>query len=266
MNGESAINTVVLTIAGSDTSAGAGIQQDLKTITAMGSYGVTAITALTAQNTVGVQRVLPVDADMLKSQLDSLRSDIRIDAIKIGMLPNKECAQVVTDFLSTTHCPVVCDPVMVSSSGTPLMDDACIAFMTSQLFPRCTLVTPNLPESQRLTSMPQCDDVDHMGTSLMRLATTAWLIKGGHSDASAVTDTLFLPDGSVRRYTSPRITSLNTHGTGCTLSSAIATALAQGMTLTDAVATAKRIIAQAISDARTLRIGHGHGPLWVKGQ
>ena len=137
----------VLTIAGSDTSAGAGIQQDLKTITAMGLYGLTVPTALTAQNTLGVQRVMPVPQDMLRAQIDSIFDDIRVDAVKIGMIPDLDSARVVTEALRGKDLPVVYDPVMISTSGHPLMREDCLEYVIGELFPLCTVVTPNLPET-----------------------------------------------------------------------------------------------------------------------
>ena len=138
---------VILTIAGSDSSAGAGIQQDLKTVTAMGHYCATVITAITAQNTMGVQQVMPVPSEMLRSQLVSVLDDMPVAAVKTGMIPDKECAEVIVEMLRTVSCPIVCDPVMVSTSGTQLMDDGCVEYIQQQLFPLCTLVTPNIPEA-----------------------------------------------------------------------------------------------------------------------
>ncbi len=262
---------VVLTIAGSDTSAGAGIQQDLKTVSAMGHYAVTVPTALTAQNTMGVQRVMPVPTDMLRAQLDSIYSDIRLDGIKIGMLPNTDTARLVVEYIkkwreTNSALPVVVDPVMVSTSGTPLMADDCIEYVQTNLFPLCTLITPNIPEALRLLGAPTAEaDTAHLGLMLAKRYATAVLLKGGHAEGNDSVDTLCLPDGTQHRYTSQRISTRNLHGTGCTLSSALATALATGLPLPTAVARAKETIQQAILGGRHLHIGNGNGPLFFAG-
>lgn len=262
---------VVLTIAGSDTSAGAGIQQDMKTVSAMDHYAVTVPTALTAQNTMGVQRVMPVPPDMLRDQLESIRTDIRVDAIKIGMIPNCEAARIIVEYIRMwkTECPelpVVCDPVMVSTSGTPLMTDDCITYVQEHLFPLCTLVTPNIPEAKRLGYAGNAEGLCSKGKSTrkQRLQSFAILLKGGHAAGSDSVDTLYLPDGTQHSFSAPRIETHNLHGTGCTLSSAIATALATGKALPEAVAEAKKVIQCGILGGRDLRIGNGNGPLFVK--
>lgn len=253
----------ILTIAGSDTSAGAGIQQDLKTITALGHYAVTVPTALTAQNTVGVQRVMAVPDDMLRAQLDSVLSDISVAAVKIGMIPNGESARVITAAVSQLRVPVVCDPVMLSTSGTQLMADECIDYIMQTLFPLCTLVTPNLPEALRLSGLPAGSDAEAMGRRLVSMCGTAFLLKGGHAEGRLMRDILYCPDGERHEYCSPRIDSPNLHGTGCTLSSAVAALLAEGRSLPEAVAGAKALIDKGIAGGRALRIGRGNGPLWL---
>lgn len=253
----------ILTIAGSDTSAGAGIQQDLKTITALGHYAVTVPTALTAQNTVGVQRVMAVPDDMLRAQLDSVLSDISVAAVKIGMIPNGESARVITATVSQLRVPVVCDPVMLSTSGTQLMADECIDYIMQTLFPLCTLVTPNLPEALRLSGLPAGSDAEAMGRRLVSMCGTAFLLKGGHAEGRLMRDILYCPDGERHEYCSPRIDSPNLHGTGCTLSSAVAALLAEGRSLPEAVAGAKALIDKGIAGGRALRIGRGNGPLWL---
>lgn len=253
----------ILTIAGSDTSAGAGIQQDLKTITALGHYAVTVPTALTAQNTVGVQRVMAVPDDMLRAQLDSVLSDISVAAVKIGMIPNGESARIITAAVSQLSVPVVCDPVMLSTSGTQLMADECIDYIMQTLFPRCTLVTPNLPEALRLSALPAGSDAEAMGRRLVSMCGTAFLLKGGHAEGRLMRDILYCPDGERHEYCSPRIDSPNLHGTGCTLSSAVAALLAEGRSLPEAVAGAKALIDKGIAGGRALRIGRGNGPLWL---
>lgn len=253
----------ILTIAGSDTSAGAGIQQDLKTITALGHYAVTVPTALTAQNTVGVQRVMAVPDDMLRAQLDSVLSDISVAAVKIGMIPNAQSARVITATVSQLRVPVVCDPVMLSTSGTQLMADECIDYIMQTLFPLCTLITPNLPEALRLSGLPAGSDAEAMGRRLVSMCGTAFLLKGGHAEGRLMRDILYCPDGERHEYCSPRIDSPNLHGTGCTLSSAVAALLAEGRSLPEALAGAKALIDKGIAGGRALRIGRGNGPLWL---
>lgn len=252
----------ILTIAGSDTCAGAGIQQDLKTVTALGHYAVTVTTALTAQNTLGVRKVMPVPADMLQAQLDAVLEDIGVAAVKTGMIPDAQCARVVVDTLKGLDVPVVCDPVMISTSGTQLMSDECIDIIRNELFPVCTLVTPNIPEAARLVGLPDAP-IDDMGRMLVERYGTAFLLKGGHADGAMMTDRLYSADGAVREYTSPRIATSNLHGTGCTLSSAVAALLAEGRSLSEAVRGAKALIDKGIKQGRSLRIGRGNGPLWL---
>lgn len=235
----------ILTIAGSDSCGGAGIQQDLRTITSLHQYGATAITALTSQNTLGVQAVMPVPADVLASQLRSVLSDLHVDAVKIGMVPNKDCAHVIVEAIRGMRCPIVYDPVMVSTSGTALMDPECTDYVCQNLFPLCTLITPNLPEHSIVAP--------HIHT--------AYLLKGGHAEGSLMTDTLFLADGTTLSFTSPRINSSNLHGTGCCLSSAIATYLACGFSLPEAVKKGKDVVTRAIERAKDTSIGKGNGPV-----
>lgn len=241
---------VVLTIAGSDSSAGAGIQQDLKTITAHGCYGATVITSITSQNTLGVQAALAVPAGAVASQISAVLSDLEPAAIKIGMIPNKAVAEAIVDelkpYLLQHRVPVVYDPVMVSTSGFDLMQPDAIQYITTQLFPLCTLITPNLPEAKRLG-----DSLSH----------NAYLLKGGHAEGDVMTDVLHLPDGTQTEYSTPRITTRNLHGTGCTLSSAIASQLALGCNLQEAVSRAKAFVTAAIRRSVNISIGHKNGPL-----
>lgn len=239
---------IVLTIAGSDTSAGAGIQQDLKTITACRCYGATVITAVTSQNTLGVQGVMPIPKDVVKQQIRSVISDLDVKAIKIGMIPNRDVAEAIVEEIVATHhpAPIILDPVMLSTSGTRLMAEECIDYIRRELIPHCLLVTPNIPESSILPPPYP----------------TNFLVKGGHGEGDDMTDTLIMTDGTKHRFTSQRITTHNLHGTGCTLSSAIASGIARGLSLPDAVAFAKDFITQAIARGKNLRIGHGNGPLW----
>ena len=221
---------IVLTIAGSDPSGGAGIQQDLKTITACGCYGATVITSITSQNTLGVQSAMAVPADVVASQLQSVLSDLQPAAIKIGMIPDSDVAAAIVH----------------ATSGYALMAPDAIDYIAQHLFPLCTLITPNLPEADRI-------DVHSLSA--------AYLIKGGHADSNMMTDILYMPDGTTYEYTTPKIRSRNLHGTGCTLSSAIASYLALGHTLPDAVAQAKDYITSAILRSVDIHIGHGNGPL-----
>lgn len=243
---------VVLTIAGSDSSAGAGIQQDLKTITALGCYGATVITSLTSQNTLGVQSAMTVPPAVVASQMSAVLTDLEPAAIKIGMLPDKAVAeaivQVLTDYLQEHTVPLVYDPVMISSSGYMLMQPDTIDYVTQNLFPLCTLITPNLPEA------------DKLGKVISRYA---YLLKGGHAEGTMMTDVLYLPDGTKHEFSTAKILSSNLHGTGCTLSSAIASYLALGCSLPEAVQKAKQFITAAIRRSTNAHIGHGHGPLLV---
>jgi hydroxymethylpyrimidine/phosphomethylpyrimidine kinase len=261
----------ILTIAGSDSSAGAGIQQDLKTITALGEYGATVITAVTSQNTLGVQGVMPLPASVVKSQLEAVLSDLCVSAVKIGMIPNREVAEAIVESLKKYTLLLLCkaspgqvgagggfrmgviyDPVMVSSSGTRLMSPDCVDYVVKHLFPLCTLVTPNLPEWEVIKR--------HLVNSSEPFSI---LCKGGHAEGEMMTDTLYMPNGETHEFSSPRITTANLHGTGCTLSSAIATYLAKGESLPSAVAKAKEVINRGIEGGRHLSIGKGNGPLWL---
>lgn len=241
---------VVLTIAGSDSSAGAGIQQDLKTITAHGCYGATVITSITSQNTLGVHASLAVPAGMVASQIDAVLTDLKPAAIKIGMIPNKDVAEAIVEelkpYLQQHPVPVVYDPVMVSTSGFCLMQPDAIKYITTHLFPLCTLITPNLPEAERL------------GDSL---SPYAYLLKGGHAEGDVMTDVLHMPDGTKMEYSTERIVTRNLHGTGCTLSSAIASNLALGSNIHDAVSKAKAFVKAAISRSVDVNIGGGNGPI-----
>ncbi len=250
----------VLSIAGSDSSGGAGIQADIKTIAMLGGYAMTAITAVTAQNSVGVQAVEALAADLVAAQIDSCLSDIGADAVKIGMLGSAEIAAMISARLENFAGPVVFDPVMVATSGGVLADAATIAAF-APLMALATLVTPNLPELAALTGM-EVDGQDAIAAAAGALAMRhdcAVLAKGGHGDGDRLLDLLIYPDGEFAQFGDPRIETRHTHGTGCTLSSAIATLLARCQPLPHAVRLARRFVRQAILAAPGF--GAGSGPL-----
>jgi len=237
----------ILIIAGSDSSGGAGIQADIKTATALGCYAMTALTAVTVQDTRAVHKIHPIPADIVREQIFACLDDIGADAIKTGMLGSAEVVEVVADTLAkyAKGIPLVVDPVMASTSGTEFLDDRAIDALRTKLLPLATLVTPNDPEVRRL-SLP----IPGVGV----------LLKGGHrNDARGVVDSLIGPDGSHFDFVAPRIDTTNSHGTGCTLATAIACGLGQGMSLRDAIARAHAYVHEAIRSAPGF--GKGHGPL-----
>ncbi len=250
----------LLTIAGSDSGGGAGIQADLKTFAALGAYGMSVVTAVTAQNTVEVRRVQAIDPEVVAAQIDAVLSDLGVDAIKIGMLGGAATVAAVAAALAAfAPCPLVLDPVMVAKSGDRLLDEDAVAALVAQLLPRATLVTPNLPELERLTGLPVANEPERRrAASALVAGGGSVLVKGGHGAEDPVVDLLF--DG-VRwhRFAWPRISTRNTHGTGCTLSSAIACFLARGDALPRAVAQAGEYLQGALRHAPGL--GRGHGPL-----
>jgi hydroxymethylpyrimidine/phosphomethylpyrimidine kinase len=237
----------VLIIAGSDSGGGAGIQADIKTITMLGGHAMTAITAITAQNTTGVQAVHPVPTDIVIAQIESCLSDIGADAIKIGMIGSPETAAAVADYFTSPTIPIVFDPVMVSTSGSVLADAATIAAF-DRLIAMAAVVTPNLPELDALGGEDR----------LLALGATI-LIKGGHSEDAEIVDRLIDRDGTRATWSAPRIDTTSTHGTGCTLATAIATGLAQGHDLETAIARARTFVRLSLLDAPGL--GSGHGPM-----
>jgi hydroxymethylpyrimidine/phosphomethylpyrimidine kinase len=250
----------ILTIAGSDSGGGAGIEADIKTIAALGAYACTAITAVTAQNTLGVFGVQTMPADFVKLSIETVLSDIGADAIKLGMLANAEIIETVAAILPG-GMPIILDPVMVATSGAVLLPDNAIEALRASLIPRATIITPNLPEAAKLTGLPVETQEERIAVAraLILLGAQAALIKGGHGGEDMLTDILVHP-GGVEKISLPRIRSKNTHGTGCTLASAIATGLAQKMTLTDAVHRARHYLQSAIAAAPNF--GTGHGPVW----
>ena len=254
----------VLTIAGSDSGGAAGIQADLKTFAALGCYGMSAITALTAQNTLGVQGIHAVPADFLKAQIQSVVEDIGVDAVKIGMLHAPGIVDVVAwaiDHYKLTH--VVLDPVMVATSGDRLIANETVQVLVRELFPRVSVITPNLDEAALLLErdIPDAAALDEAAQALLAMGAPAVLLKGGHLAGDEVVDLLVQAHGPSQRLASPRIASRNVHGTGCTLSSAIAAHLALGHPLSEAVTLARRFILSAIAEGAEITTGHGHGPL-----
>lgn len=250
----------VLSIAGSDSSGGAGIQADIKTIIANGCYAMTAITAITAQNTLGVTGIMGVTPDILEKQLDAVFTDIMPDAVKIGMVFNKELVSVISDSLTKYNAKnVVLDPVMISTSGSKLIDDDAISVMTSKLFNMATVITPNIPEASFLTDMEitNKEEMEKAARVLADKFNVAVLLKGGHSINDA-NDYLVWGNNS-KWFDGERINTTNTHGTGCTLSSAIASNLANGFSIDVAVENAKEYLRGALKN--DINIGHGSGPV-----
>ncbi|MCD8182246.1 MAG: bifunctional hydroxymethylpyrimidine kinase/phosphomethylpyrimidine kinase [Bacteroides sp.] len=253
---------IILTIAGSDCSGGAGIQADIKTISALNGYAASVITAVTAQNTLGVQAVFPIPADIVRIQITSVMDDLQPDAIKIGMVHDASIVSVIAECLRKYHPRfVVYDPVMVSTSGRQLMAEDTVNAICEQLFPLCTLITPNLNEATLLSGheITSVEDMQQAACELSDRHHTSVLIKGGHLPGNEMCDVLY--DGHIHLFKQAKIESRNLHGTGCTLSSAIATFLARGCSLENAVHRAKNYTSTAISRGKELQIGHGNGPL-----
>lgn len=250
----------VLTIAGSDCSGGAGIQADLKTITAHKMFGMSAITALTAQNTTGVYGIFETDADFVENQIDCIFKDIRPDAVKIGMVSNLQIIRSIANKLKEYNSEnIVVDPVMVSTSGSKLLNDDAADALMSELIPIATVITPNIPEAEALWGkrIQTATDIETAATQIGEKSGVAVLIKGGHLSDNA--DDLLYTEGKIIRFSGERIDNPNTHGTGCTLSSAIACNLAEGKSLTDSVAAAKDYITVCLK--ANLNLGNGSGPL-----
>ncbi|MFG5776051.1 bifunctional hydroxymethylpyrimidine kinase/phosphomethylpyrimidine kinase [Comamonas sp. J-3] len=254
----------VLSIAGSDSGGGAGIQADLKTMSALGCYGMTAITALTAQNTQGVRGIHGVPAQFLQDQLDAVLQDIGTDAVKIGMLHAPEVVAVVASTIDRYQLgKVVLDPVMVATSGDRLIAEATVGELVRELFPRSALITPNLDEASLLLGrrIGGAHELEQAAQDLLAMGAPAVLVKGGHLPGDEVVDLLALADGTRLRLASPRIRTHNGHGTGCTLSSAIACQLALGHALPEAVQLARQYILGAIASGADVHTGQGQGPL-----
>lgn len=260
------MTAIALTIAGSDSSGGAGIQADLKTFAALHVYGASVVTALTAQNTRGVQAIHDVPADFVAAQIDSVFSDLAVGAVKIGMLSHPATIRAVVEGLRrhAAGIPVVLDPVMVATSGDRLISQEAVEILRSELMPLAVVVTPNLPEAATLLDEGQAEHENEavaQGRRLLARGARAVLIKGGHGEGRESVDHLIAADGTLRRFAAPRIETRNSHGTGCTLSAAVAAGLARGQGLTEAVGTAKTYVTAAIRAADSVPVGHGHGPL-----
>lgn len=254
----------VLTIAGSDSGGGAGIQADLKTFSAFGCYGMSAITAITAQNTCGVTAIHPVPDDIVAAQIRAVVDDIGVDAVKVGMLSSASIIAVVAEQLQSCGSKkIVIDPVMVATSGDKLLQDDAISALKEVLIPCAKVITPNIPEAEVLTGriIKNREELLQAAESLLKLGPQAVLVKGGHLGVEDSPDCLLVKDKNPVWLEAERITTDNTHGTGCTLSSAIAAALASGYDLEQAVDSAKNYITQAIKAGKNYKIGHGHGPV-----
>lgn len=255
----------VLSIAGSDCSGGAGIQADIKTISALGAYAAAAITAVTVQNTRGVTGVCPVPPETVRAQIEAVMTDIRPTAVKIGMIDRAETAHIIAEAIRRHHPAfVVLDPVMISSSGKKLMDDDAVEVIRKELFPLCTLITPNIGEAAFLLQrdIDSVNDMQRAASDLLQLGSRAVLLKGGHLKGATATDIL-QEKGKAQPvlYSLRMIDSHNTHGTGCTLSSAIAAYSALGETLEQAVKKAKDYVHDCLEAGKDVHIGDGHGPM-----
>ena len=255
----------VLTIAGSDSGGGAGIQADIKAISAMGCYAASAITAITVQNTLGVQAVHPVPLDILRGQIDAVLSDIGADAVKIGMLHSSEVVILVAEMIEKYGITnVVLDPVMVSTSGHRLIEEDAVEVIKSRLLPLARVITPNVPEAEILAGCKIAgeDEFEAIARRLSDNGNVSVLMKAGHLSGDSLVDYFYnAEDDTITRLQSKRVQTKNTHGTGCTLSSAFAAALAKGEGLTMAATSAKSYIEQAIISGAEYEIGKGHGPV-----
>ncbi len=254
------MNGRVLIIAGSDSGGGAGVQADIKTVTMLGGYAATAITAVTVQNTLGVSAVHEIPPDIIAAQARAVLSDIGADTIKTGMLGSRAVVEAVAALLDEAGVPVVIDPVMIAKGGASLLDPVAIAAVRDLMIPRASLLTPNAPEAAALTGLAcaTTDDLRRAGEALLALGARAVLMKGGHIEGPRIVDILMTADGETL-FEAERIETRHTHGTGCTLASACAAGLAQGLLLEGAVARAWAYVAEAIRSAPGL--GAGHGPL-----
>lgn len=255
---------ICLTIAGSDSGGGAGIQADLKTFSALATYGASVITAITAQNTVEVTTVHDVPAEIVASQIAAVLNDLDVASIKIGMVSVPATIEAIAEGLGHFNRAIVLDPVMVAKSGDRLLSEAAISTLRERLIPLATVLTPNRPEAACLldVEVAQTDaQAEEQGRALLELGAKAVLMKGGHAEGEICTDLLIRANQPTLRLEAPRIETKNTHGTGCTLSSAIAAGLGKGLSLETALSQAHAYLHQAILAADTLRVGAGHGPV-----
>jgi hydroxymethylpyrimidine/phosphomethylpyrimidine kinase len=255
---------IALTIAGSDSGGGAGIQADLKAFSANATYGASVITAITAQNTTVVTAVHEVPVDIVVAQIDAVLSDLDVDAIKLGMLFSAPIIGATAQRLRQFTGPIVVDPVMIAKSGDALLQDVAVEALIQHILPLAHLLTPNLPEAARLLGEAEAQNPEEMavqGQRLIQMGASAVLMKGGHAHGGTCTDVLVDASGTLATFKAPRIETPNTHGTGCTYSAAIAAQLAQGRDLFEAVRIAHAYLQKAIQAADHLRIGRGHGPV-----
>ncbi|MCE2992679.1 MAG: bifunctional hydroxymethylpyrimidine kinase/phosphomethylpyrimidine kinase [Alphaproteobacteria bacterium] len=249
-----------LSIAGFDGSGGAGIQADLKTFSATGAYGMTVLTAIPVQNTCGVRSCYTVELSCIQEQLNAIFDDIKPDAIKIGMLFSKDIIELISAFLKehASNIPIVLDPVMVAKSGNSLLKEDAVDALRTMMIPMASIITPNIPEAKALVSGDDAKEV--LASKLLQLGCTAVLLKGGHEDGD-FSDDLFISYNHIEVLSSIRINSKNTHGTGCTLSAAIASYIAQGLSTIDACKKAKEFLSKAILASKDRSLGHGNGPV-----
>jgi hydroxymethylpyrimidine/phosphomethylpyrimidine kinase len=259
-----ALTPIALTVAGSDSGGGAGIQADLKAFSALGVYGASVITAVTAQNTRAVTAVHPIPENIVAAQIDAVFLDLAVNAVKVGMLGGPPVIESVAYGLRDRGVPLVIDPVMVAKSGDALLPDSALIALRRDLLPLADVLTPNLPEAARLLEGPQAEtevEAEAQGRRLLALGPRAVLMKGGHATGKVCVDLLITGQGAPLRLEAPRRKTRNTHGTGCTLSSAIAAGLAKGQDLPEAVGTAHAYLQGAIAAADGLGVGAGHGPV-----
>lgn len=255
---------IALTIAGSDSGGGAGIQADLKAMSALGVFGASVITAITAQNTQAVTDVHEVPVSTIANQIDAVLDDLAVGAIKIGMLSSAEIIETVSGKLDGSDIPIISDPVMVAKSGDRLLRNDALSALKEKLVPLATVLTPNLPEAADLLGQPEASsekDLLEQAKALLDLGPKNVLMKGGHAKGDVCVDFFVSQDGQVEKLEAPRLNTKNTHGTGCTLSASIASGVAKGLSVGDAVVEAHAYLQGAIHAADTLHIGSGHGPV-----
>jgi hydroxymethylpyrimidine/phosphomethylpyrimidine kinase len=263
-NSNGASVPICVTIAGSDSGGGAGIQADLKTFSALNVYGASVITAITAQNTLAVTAVHDIPAEIVAAQIDALFSDLNVASVKIGMVSVPETIQAIAKGLRHFSGPVVLDPVMVAKSGDRLLSEAAISTLREKLIPLASVLTPNRPEAACLLDCAIArnnNEAEEQGRALLKLGAKAVLMKGGHAEGDICTDLLIRANLPMIQLEAPRIYTQNTHGTGCTLSSAIAAGLGKGLSLEKALREAHTYLQAAIRSANTLQVGSGHGPV-----